>query len=144
MDDTSKREKSVPLCSPWTKRIRKFEWLSVFIKHKKITTKILKGDLIDSKLGEILSVTTEVKTEYPSYAFMHSTTKTAAIATIMWKPWIVRIVRIVAIVQSNFWTMVAIVMIIWKPGYSFTDHKDNWDKPGVLYKRIGFHPLNLL
>ena len=68
-------------------------------------------------LGEILSVTAGVKTEYPSSALMHSTIKTAAIATIMWKPWIV---RIVAIVQSNFWTMGAIatiVTIIWKPGF---------------------------
>ena len=39
-------------------------------------------------LGEILSVTAGVKTEYPSSALMHSTIKTAAIATI---------VRIVAI-----------------------------------------------
>ena len=58
-------------CSPWTKRIRKFEWLSVFIKHKKITSNF-KCDLIDSELGKILSVTTEVKTEYSSSALMHS------------------------------------------------------------------------
>ena len=99
------------------KRIRKLEWLSVLIKHRKITSK-LKGDLIDSKLGEIL--TTEMKTEYPSSGLMHSTIKTVAIATtatIMWKPWIV---RIVAIVQSNFWTMVAIATIIWKPDYRMT------------------------
>ena len=64
-----------------------------------------------------VSVTTEVKTEYPSFVLMHSTIKTAMIATIMWKPWIV---MIVAIVQANFWTMVAIatiVTIIWIPGF---------------------------
>ena len=74
---------------------------------------MLKGDLIDSELGDILSVTTEVKTEYPSSGLMHSIIKTAAIATIVWKPWIV---RIVTIVQSNFWTMVAIATIVWKLG----------------------------
>ena len=35
-----------------------------------------------------------------------------AIATIMWKPWMA---RIVTIVQLNFWTMVAIMTILWKP-----------------------------
>ena len=38
MNHTSKGEKSVPWCSPCAKRIRKFEWLSVFIKHKKLTS----------------------------------------------------------------------------------------------------------
>ena len=64
-----------------------------------------------------LDVVPKVKTECPSSALMHSTIKTAAITTIMWKPWIG---RTVAIVQSNFWTMVAIVTIatiIWKPGF---------------------------
>ena len=44
-----------------------------------------------------LSVTIEVKTEYPSSGLMHSTIKTAAIetiATIMWKSWIVAIVQL--------------------------------------------------
>ena len=35
-----------------------------------------------------------MKTESPSFASTHSTIKTAAIATIIWKPWIARIVAI--------------------------------------------------
>ena len=80
-------------------------------KDKKIASDLI-GYLIDSELVEMLSVTTEVKTEYPLSALMHSTIKTVAIATIAtitWKPWIV---RIVAIVQSNFWTMMAIATIV--------------------------------
>ena len=34
----SQKGKAVPLGSPWTKRIRKLDWLSVFIKHRKITS----------------------------------------------------------------------------------------------------------
>ena len=51
-------------------------------------------------------------TEDPLSGSIHSFIKTAVIATVMWKPWIA---RIVAIVQLDFWTMVAIAMIIWKP-----------------------------
>ena len=38
-----------------------------FHKVQKDNEAILKGDLINSELGDILSVTTEVKTEYPSF-----------------------------------------------------------------------------
>ena len=81
MDDTSKRKNLILDLVLGQREFEKFEWLSVLA--------ILKGDMIDSELGEILSVTAEMKTESSSFALTHSTIKTAAIATIVtitWKP----------------------------------------------------------
>ena len=53
----------------------------------------------------------------------------------MRKPWIV---RIVAIMQSNFWMMVAITTIIWKPGFT----GGTTDKGVGKRSHAGLSPLN--
>ena len=67
MDDTSKRKNLILDLVLGQREFEKFEWLSVLA--------ILKGDMINSELREILSVTVEMKTESSSFALTHSTIK---------------------------------------------------------------------